>query len=74
MDVERNTCPLLVGIQTGATTMYISVESSQGAENRFTIRSNHITLCGIHKGSTSYPKDTICVIAALITIGGNHSE
>jgi hypothetical protein len=36
MWIKRNTPPLLVGLQTGTTTLEISLEVSQKIGNRFT--------------------------------------
>jgi hypothetical protein len=40
---ERNTHPLLMGLQTGITTLEITLEVPQKIGNRFTIRSSYTT-------------------------------
>jgi hypothetical protein len=46
---KRNTSPLLVGLQTGTTTLEINLECPQKIRNRFTWRPSYTTLGNIPK-------------------------
>lgn len=56
MQRKRNTHPLLVGVQTGMTTMEISVEVPQEAGKRSTSRCSCTTLGNVRTGRYILPQ------------------